>query len=268
MKRALSEGVEIAYDDAGRGEPAIILIHAPFGRRSHFVAQFDHLAKRRRVIALDLRGCGDSGTPSEGFRVIDFAEDVRAVARAAGVTRAVLCGHSLGGTIALEVAVLDSSLAAGVALLDAVVLFPEAVRRQVLDQFVPSLKGPGWLDALRGYVAGRMFGRFDPPDLRARVEQDIATLPAHMPAALMQDAMSSDFSDRLAAARCPLLFVHAQVPADLARLSELRPDAIVASVAASGHFLTLVVPDQVNAMIDRFLAVLPSAGPLSRQADG
>jgi len=259
MKRALSRDVEIAYEEAGRGDPAVILIHPPFGNRSHFAAVFAHLAKRNRVIALDLRGCGQSGVPAEGFHIVDLAEDVRAVCRAAGVERAVLCGHSLGGTVALEVAALEPQLVAGVALLDAVVLFPEPLRRQVVEQLVPALAGPGWQVALRGYIAGRMFGRFDPPEVRTRIAQEVATLPAHMPAPLMRDAMSNDFSDRLAAGKYPLLFVHAQVPADLERLKQLRPDAIVASVAASGHFLTLIVPDQVNAMLDRFLAILPIA---------
>jgi len=259
MKRALSRDIEIAYEEAGRGDPAVILIQAPFGRRSHFAPVFDHMAKQNRVIALDLRGCGQSGIPAEGFRIADFADDVRAVCRAAGVDRAVLCGHSLGGTVALEVAALEPRLVAGVALLDPVVLFPEPLRRQVMERLVPALAGPGWQEALRGYMAGRMFGPFDPPEVRAGILQEIATLPAHMPAPLMRDGMSNDFSDRLAAGKYPLLFVHAQVPADLERLKQLRPDAIVASVAGSGHFLTLIVPDQVNAMLDRFLAILPMA---------
>lgn len=256
MKRALSGDVEIAYEEAGQGDPAVILIHPPFGSRSHFTAVFDHLKRQHRVIALDLRGCGESGTPAEGFRIVDLAGDVRAVCRAAHVDRAVLCGHSLGGTVALEVAALEPQLAAGVALLDPVVLFPEPVRRQAIEQLVPALAGPAWLEALRGYIAGRMFGPFDPPEVRRRIEQEVAALPAHMSAPLMRDGMSHDFSDRLAAGKYPLLFVHAQVPADLARLRQLRPDAIVASVAGSGHFLTLIVPDQVNAMLDRFLDIV------------
>ena len=257
VERTISQGIEIVYEEAGRGDPALILIHPPFGNRSHFASVFRHMARQYRVIALDLRGCGESGVPAEGFRIVDLAADVRAVCRAARVDRAVLCGHSLGGTVALEVAALEPRLAAGVALLDPVVLFPESVRRQALERLVPALAGPGWLEALQGYIAGRMFGPFDPPEVRARIAQEIATLPAHMPAPLMRDGMSHDFSDRLATGRYPLLFVHAQVPADLERLKQLRPDAIVASVAASGHFLTLIVPDQVNAMLDRFLAILP-----------
>lgn len=257
MKRALSGSVEIAYEEAGRGDPAVLLIHAPFGTRSHFAAVFDHLAARNRVIALDLRGSGESGVPSDGYRIHDLAEDVCAVCRTAGVDRVVLCGHSLGGTVALEVAALKPELVAGVALLDAVVLFPETLRRQVLEGFVPALAGPGWLEALRGYVAGRMFDPFDPPEVRARIAQELAMLPPHISAPLMRDGMSNDFSDRLAAGKYPLLFVHAQVPADLGRLKQLRPDAIVARVVGSGHYLTLIVPDQVNAMLDRFLAILP-----------
>jgi len=255
MKRALSRDIQIAYDEAGRGEPAVILIHAPFGNRSHFAAMFAHLARRNRVIAVDLCGSGESDVPA-AFGIVDLADDVRAVCRAAGVEKAVLCGHSLGGTVALEVAAREPQLVAGIALLDAVILFPEAVRRLALERRVPALAGPGWLEALRGYIAARMFGPFDPPEVRERIAREVAALPAHMPAALMRDGISSDFSDHLAVGKYPLLFVHAQVPADLERLRQLRPDAIVASVAGSGHFLTLIVPDQVNAMLDRFLDIL------------
>ena len=146
----------------------MILIHAPFGRRSHFASVFDHLATQHGVIALDLRGCGQSGMPAEGFRIVDFADDVRAVCRAAGVDRAVLCGHSLGGTVALEVAALEPRLVAGVALLDAVVLFPELVRRQAMEQLVPALAGPGWQEALQGYMAGTQRSTAV-PDARRRV---------------------------------------------------------------------------------------------------
>jgi len=126
----------------------------------------------------------------------------------------------------------------------------------VLEGLVPVLAGPRWKDALRGYFVDRMFGPFDPPEVRARILQEIPTLPPQLAAAVMRDGMSSDFSDRIATGKYPLLFVHARVPADLERLKQLRPDAIVASVAGSGHFLTLIVPDQVNAMLDRFLAIL------------
>jgi pimeloyl-ACP methyl ester carboxylesterase len=59
MKRVLSEGVEIAFEDTGHGEPALVLIHGAFGNRSQFSPLVDHLAERHRVITFDLRGHGE-----------------------------------------------------------------------------------------------------------------------------------------------------------------------------------------------------------------
>jgi len=50
--------------------------------------------------------------------------------------------------------------------------------------------------------------------------------------------------------------VHAKVPADLRRLQEVRPDAMVGRVVGSGHFLTLSAANQLNAMLDRFLELV------------
>lgn len=263
MQRTWSNGVDVAFDDVGRGDPAIVLIHPAFGNRSYYAAMIPALAKHHRVITLDLRGHGDSGIPQEGFRISDFAQDVLAVCHEASVERAVLCGHSMGGAVALTAATLEPGLAVGVALLDAAILFPEPLRRESLQRFVPALEGPGWLDALKAFFTQRMFGPYDPPETRDRIIKQLAAVPPHVPAPLMREVFSSDFADVVAAAPCPLLFVHAMIPADLDRLLEVRPDALVARVAASGHFLMMVVPEQVNAMLERFIDVLPIAAAVA-----
>src|ERR1700687_6000915 len=45
-RTAVARGLTIAYDDVGRGAPAVVLIHGAFGNRSHFAAQVEHLAQR------------------------------------------------------------------------------------------------------------------------------------------------------------------------------------------------------------------------------
>jgi pimeloyl-ACP methyl ester carboxylesterase len=251
--------LRIVYDDAGAGTTAVMLIHGGFANRTHLAPQFSHLSRRHRVLALDLRGHGDSGVPVGGFRMRDFAEDVIAVCETAEVDRAVLCGHSMSGAIALEVAAARPELVAGVAMLDAAILFPDAIRAQALTNLVPALEGEGWVDALRGYFM-RAFGPYDSPALKTRVMEEIGTTPRQMAAPLMRDLMSSDFGAQLSSGKFPLLFVHAKTPADLARLQHLRPDALIGSVVGSGHYLSLQVPDQVNAMLDRFLEIVASRG--------
>ena len=263
MKRVVANGVEIAYDEAGQGKPAIVLIHGAFGSRQDFAELGKRLDQRHRVIALDLRGHGDSSVPREGFAIADFTQDVLAVCRDARVDRVILCGHSFAANIALTAAAQDPDLVAGVVMLDGAVLFPEQLLRQACGTLVPALEGPHWLEALRGYFGERMFVAFDSPDLRARILEDLGAVPRHMPAPLMRDVFSHDYSGEITAALCPLLFIHSKIPADLKRLRELRPDALVASVIGSGHYSHMVVPDQVSAVIERFIEVLPSIVPVA-----
>lgn len=256
VQTAIVRGRRIAFEEAGAGDPAVVLIHGAFANREYFARQREHLAPRHRVLAIDLAGHGQSDVPDSGFCVRDFAEDVIGVCEAAGIRRAVLCGHSM--PVALEVATLRPALAAGVVLLDGVVLFPEPVRRGSLASLLPSLQEGDWTEALRSYF-GATFSPHDSPAVKARVMEDLGRAPRHMPAPFMRDLMASDFAAQLSAGTCPLLYVHAKAPTDLERLRRLRPDALVGCVVGSGHYLMLQVPDQVNTMLDRFLEIVESA---------
>ncbi len=124
-------GLRIAYEAAGTGTPPVLFIHGAFEDRTYF-------APRRRVVNLELRGHGESDT-AETVSIADFAVDVLAVADSAGVDRAVLCGHSMGGPVAPAVAAARPTLVDGVVMLDGKVLIPEGIRRRGLEQLVPAL---------------------------------------------------------------------------------------------------------------------------------
>lgn len=72
--------------------------------------------------------------------------------------------------------------------------------------------------------------------------------------------MATDGAEPLARVRCPVLLVTAGAPIDIDRLRDLQPETLIGRVAGSGHWLTVVVPDQVNAMLDRFLELAPPHG--------
>lgn len=246
----------LAYDEAGAGEPAVVLMHGwGFGNPSHLTPQFEHLVSRHRVLRFDLPGHGRSARPPSGFGFQDCAAAVVAELEAAGVERAVLCGHSLGGRLALEVAAAYPSHAAGVVLLDPVILFPEPVRRQAVTGLVPALASENWAAALEAYFS-RLLSPDDPVTLRPRVMMELAEVWPDMAAALMREGMETDGSETLMAVTCPLLMVGARAPVNVERLVALRPEAWVGRVVGSGHWLTLAATEQVNAMLDRFLASL------------
>lgn len=101
------------YAQLGRG-PAIVLIHGSNLDSRVMRPLADSLASRHRVILTDLRFHGRSKDDGASF---SFAQDVMRVMDAAGVSRAVLLGHSLGADVALSMALLDSSRVDGLILL-------------------------------------------------------------------------------------------------------------------------------------------------------
>ena len=256
-RRTEGRAPAIAYDDVGEGR-AIVFVHGGFGAdRSHFSSQVEHLRHRYRVIALDLRGHGESEPSTGAYAVRDFASDIIAVCDAAGIREAVVAGHSVGGTAALQVAAWRPDLVRGVALLDAVLLFPAPVRETALTQIVPRLEGPDWREAARQYLEQRMLIASDPAGLKERVLGAADRASQDVVATFMRDLMSSDHADLVASSRRPLLYLHGVAPANLDHLRQLRADALVTQVIGSGHYVHLSMPDVVSATLDRFAEMTP-----------
>jgi pimeloyl-ACP methyl ester carboxylesterase len=75
-----------------------------------------------------------------------------------------------------------------------------------------------------------------------------------------------DSASAVAACKVPVLYIDTGTPnADLQRFGELCPQLVIGKIVGSGHFLELEVPEQVNAMIERFLAITLSAAPATVQ---
>lgn len=258
-------GLRLAYESAGTGEPVVMLVHGALGNRTMFAPTMSHLVRRHRVIAPDLRGHGESDAPPE-VSVEDFEADVIAVADQAGLETAVVCGHSMMGAVALAVAAARPDLVRGVAMLDSPIFYPEPVRQQAVQTFLPALASDRWREALRGFF-GRMFDPHDPPEVTAQVMETLEEARPEIARSLFGSLFGAGFaarerriSEALREVRCPVLYIHAKAPTDLSRLREVRPDAMVGQVVGSGHYLMLSVPDQVNAMLDRFLARIEAPG--------
>lgn len=247
--------LHIAYESAGRGEPAVMFVPGIFQDRSYFEFQLSHFAARRKSIVIELRGHGDSSVAPTAT-IDDFVADVIAVADAERLEGVVLCGHSMAAVVALKVAAQRPELVRGVVMLDGIVLFPEAVRQAGLTTLVPALATDAWLDAVRGYFSRAILDSKDPAELNARVMAAIGEARPEVARSFFGSVFESDYAAELTNARCPVLYIHAKAPTDLRRLSDLRPDAMIGQVVGSGHYLMLTVPDQVNAMIDRFLALI------------
>ena len=108
--------IELAADEFGSGPPVAIL-HGLFGSGRNWRSVAQHLAARHRVLSFDLRNHG--GSPwADGMSYGEMVEDLRVSLRAHGIERAALLGHSMGGKVAMLMALLHSGLVDRLVLVD------------------------------------------------------------------------------------------------------------------------------------------------------
>lgn len=98
-----SQGVRIAYDVHGDGEPLVLIMGLGYGRWG-WEPVVEPLAAHYRVITFDNRGYGDSDAPPGPYTAAQLAGDTLAVLDAVRVDRAHVVGASLGGAVAQELA--------------------------------------------------------------------------------------------------------------------------------------------------------------------
>ena len=101
-------GVEIAFLDSGpvaeAPGPPVVLIHGLSSYIGFWEYQIEHLARRHRVLALDLPGYGASARPDAPYTPPWFARIVDDWLAAIEVDQAIVVGHSMGGQIAMTLA--------------------------------------------------------------------------------------------------------------------------------------------------------------------
>jgi pimeloyl-ACP methyl ester carboxylesterase len=249
----LSDGTPLSVYDGGRGE-AVLLIHGNSCDHAFLAPQIEHFSATRRVLAPDLRGHGESGKPDCEYTFALLADDLAEAAAALGIARLTAVGHSMGGMVALELCYRHPGLVAAVACLDSTVLTPPG-RPSRIHSLLDGLKSTAW----QGYFTRYFEAAFEPTDDPGRKQailERMLTTPQHVVVSLFEQWRVADGAAAARACRVPLLYVSSARPrTDAAQLRELCPQLMTGQVVGSGHFLTLEVPEQVNAMLERFLSL-------------
>jgi pimeloyl-ACP methyl ester carboxylesterase len=98
-------GLQLHHTFAGRGSPAVVFVHG-LGSSGYIEWRFNlpQLARSHRVLAPDLPGFGKSAKPATGYGVPLFAGSVEGYLRSLRLRAGVLVGASMGGRVAMEVA--------------------------------------------------------------------------------------------------------------------------------------------------------------------
>jgi len=263
------DGVRLAHFQVGPGalqSPPLVLVNGWTGDHGIFTPQIAHFGKNRRVAAVDLRGHGVSDAPEQDYTVAGFADDIAWQCAQLGLQKPVVIGHSFGGAVVLELCGRYPDLASGMVMIDSIVMAPAALRESPdLKRLFDGIGGPNYL-AVSKANAWEIGCDFDDPARRKMIYETYILPPCEkIPqqaaySAIRNYALNYDPVPAAEACKIPMAYISADVPLvtmarDLDRLKTICPQMVFGQTLLAGHFNTIEVADQVNAMLERFLAV-------------
>jgi len=101
-RKSINGGVISYYENDSPHKPCLVFLHPfPFNKET-WLEQLDYFEKDYYVIAPDFRGFGNSSSGYKHPSVDLFAQDIKLLLDSLGVDKAILCGLSLGGYVALN----------------------------------------------------------------------------------------------------------------------------------------------------------------------
>ncbi len=250
--------MKIAYRRQGRG-PAVLLIHGVGGDSRNWGPIAARLASRFEVIAMDIRGHGDSDLIRGPVTAHDLARDAAQVLDEAGVATCAVVGFSLGGVIAQALALDHPQRVTKIAVIGTVAGRTPEQRARALER-VAFLRDHGTAalaDSNRERWFTDEFRRTHADVVERRVAQVVACDAASYLHAFTVFC-TADFAERLQEIAVPGLVVTgehdvAATPRMAQIMRERMPDARVRVLPGLRHSVLLEAPDLVGDALESFL---------------
>jgi pimeloyl-ACP methyl ester carboxylesterase len=253
-----NDGVRLSYRARGSGRPSFLFVHGWCSNARHWEAQLRHFARQHRVLAPDRRGHGRSDAPERGYTVTQHADDLTALLRLERLRSVIAVGHAGGGAATLDLARRHPRLVRAVVLVDSRVDpaarldDPNDAAGAAYAAILARLRGREGQKALRTMYSGffsRNAGAAGRTALREALETPLPVAAAEL------ESLTIDAESIAREVTQPVLWLSVAA-ADQGRLASLFRSVQFGELVGSGHFPQIEVPDQLNAMIRRFVATL------------
>ena len=255
-----ADGVPIAWDARGAGEPAVVLVHGWRCDRGLWRWTAEDLARDHRVVCVDVGGHGASGADRGKWDVEALAGDVQAVVEALGLRRVVLVGHSMGGPICLAAAPRLKGRVAAVVGVDTLHDVEYHMPKEAVEPVIASLEADPE-KGIRGFLPSMLAPGYDPALLDWLVARGMAA--DHRAAcAIMRSLTVTDSAALLENAGVPVRCVNAMPgvtafarPTEVAK-NRKHGDFDAVLLEGVGHYPMVERPDAFNARLREVIAPL------------
>jgi len=256
--------IRLNYQLYGEGEP-LYLLHGLFGSNRNWLTIARQLTGAAQIVAVDLRNHGDS-EHTDSMRYTEMADDVTALASSLGHKSINVLGHSMGGKVAMAMALQD----------------PGLINRLIIVDIAPVVYNPKHDDLIaimQALPVDRLGNRAEASELMARDIQDPVLRQFLLQNLVKDDKTGYRWRVNLNAIRNnydnvrsfptelqhlqflgPSLFIAGSrseyvQPQHYQNITGMFPQAKIVTIEDAGHWVHADKPETVTAEIRTFLAV-------------
>lgn len=268
-----SDGVKLHYREAGKGQP-VVMIPGWSQTAAQFKHQLSGLSDKYRVIAIDMRGHGESDKPAYGYRIHRLSADVHEFLAAKGLRNVVLAGHSMGCSVIwgywelyggdrLSKLVLIDQMP----MITANPIWAEQEKTDagaILDKnslydVTNSLAGADGVKTTEGFITGMFTKAYSRDEVNWAIQQNLK-FPRPYAARLLYDHATNDWRDVLPRINVPTLIVGGKTSlvgwkSQQWMGTQIKGSRVEIFEEAEGgnHFMFMENPEKFNRIVREFI---------------
>ncbi len=249
-----NNGASLYYEESGHGEP-LIFLHGFGWDMRQWKRQIEHFSSKYRVIALDARGHGKSSLPPGKVEPSAFWQDVVAVMEHLNIPKAVICGSSMGGHVALQVAINASERVESLVLIGAICTnrFNRYERIVVpINRFCQRIMPMSWIAGSIAAVMGK-----SGPEEKQYIREVVGNINHSVYNRTWKATTDLESRDGLSKVICPTLILVGDRDSMTGRQQQYMHDNLknsrLVTIPNADHATNLDNPVQVEQEVEAFL---------------
>ena len=247
-----ADGISIAYEVRGEGEPALVFVHGWCCDRSYWNKQLPHFAEKYKVVSIDLAGHGESGLDRKEWTMGAFGEDVVAVINKLDLDQAVFIGHSMGGPVILEAARLMPKRVIGLVGVDTLKDFEFKYTQEQIDNWFTPLRAD-FVEDTRDFVR-TMFTPNSDPALVEKIATDMSSSPPMVGLGALEgyfDFQNNEIIQVLKEVQAPITCINSDMdPTNVETNQHHSPSFKARIMSGVGHFNMMEDPETCNRLLE------------------
>ena len=247
-----ADGITLAYEVRGEGEPAIVFIHGWCCDRTYWEAQLPYFAQKYKVLTIDLAGHGESGLDRKEWTMGAFGEDVVAVVNNLNLDQVVLVGHSMGGPVILEAARRMPKRVIGLVGVDTLQNFEDKFTQEQIDDWFTPLRF-NFAEATRNFVR-TMFTPNSDPALVEKIVTDMSSAPQDVGSGALEgyvDFQNNEIIRLLQEVQAPITCINSDhYPTNVEANQHYVSSFKALIMSGVGHFNMIENPETFNRLLE------------------